>query len=92
MFDDYPVTEPKFRYALVNNKPIPAADTRQKYPFPYMEVGHSFTVPADDPAAKRNGNGGCSVTSSAHGWARRHAQSFRSRRNADDSVTIWRTG
>lgn len=92
MFDyDNTCTKPRFGYQVVSNVPMPAVYSRQKYPFPFMEVGNSFTVPADDPAARRSPYGSCSVVSSAAHYGRNHNMKFRSRRNADNSVTIWRS-
>ena len=63
---------------------------KTKYPFPQMKPGHAFTVPADHPAAVRNDSGGCSIASSAYGWGNRNGSTFATRRNTDDSVTVYR--
>lgn len=64
---------------------------RSKYPFPQMKPGSAFTVPADHPAAQRNRTRGCNIASAAHGYARRHGGKYVTRRNTDDSVTVYRT-
>ena len=92
MFDDpYTPTKPRFGYQVVSDVPMPAVHVRQKYPFPFMEVGESFTVPADDPASHRYPYGSCAVVTSACHYGRNHNMKFRSRRNKDNSVTIWRS-
>ena len=63
---------------------------KTKYPFPQMAPGQAFTVPADHHAAERNSSGGCSIASSAHSWGYRNGSKFATRRNTDDSVTVYR--
>ena len=63
---------------------------RSKYPFPQMKPGHAFNVPADDWNAKRNSSGGCTIASAAHGYSTRHGGKFVTRRNTDDSITVYR--
>ena len=63
---------------------------RSKYPFPQMKPGHAFTVPADHSAAKRNWSGGCRIVCAAHGYASKQGVKFVTRRNTDDSVTVYR--
>jgi len=62
---------------------------RSKYPFPQMTPGTAFTVPANNPLAKREYHGGCTIASAAYGWANRHGGKFTVRRNVDDSVTVY---
>ena len=63
---------------------------KSKYPFPQMKPGMAFTVPADHEAAERNYHGGCNIVSAASNFQRRHGGKYQSRRNTDDSVTIYR--
>lgn len=63
---------------------------KSKYPFAQMRPGTAFTVPGDHYAAERNWSGGCAIVSAAYNWQRKHGGKFQSRRNPDDSVTIYR--
>ncbi len=71
---------------------VPAArsHTKSKYPFPDMKPGQAFTVPAKDPAALRTRNGSCRIVSAAHNYQRRHGGQYATRRNTDDSVTVYK--
>lgn len=92
MFDleDNTTQKPRFAYTLRSDIPVPAVNTRQKYPFPFMEIGHSFIVPADDPASHRRSGGSCSAASSAYGYGRRHKRKFITRRLPDDGLLVQR--
>ena len=61
-----------------------------KYPFADMKPVQAFTVPANHPAAEQNAYGGCSIASSAYSWGRRNDAVFSTRRNTDDSITVYR--
>jgi hypothetical protein len=71
---------------------VPAArnHVKSKYPFPSMSPGQAFKVPSNDPAAKRNSSGGCAIVSAAHNYQRRHGGKYATRRNTDDSVTVYK--
>ena len=71
---------------------VPAREyhTRTVYPFPQMKPGQAFNVPADHPAARRNYSGGCTIASAAHSWGHKHGEKYATRRNTDDSVTVYR--
>lgn len=79
MYEVFKATVPSREYAV-----------KCKYPFPQMKVGQAFTVPADDYAAERYDNGGCAIMSAAHGYGLRHDMKFSTRRNTDDSITVYR--
>lgn len=71
---------------------VPAArnHVKTKYPFPNMVPGQAFKVPGNDPNAKRNTSGGCKIISAAYNYQRRHGGKYATRRNPDDSVTVYR--
>ncbi len=70
--------------------PSRAYTVKSKYPFPQMKPGTAFTVPADHEAAERNLHGGCNIQSAASNWQRRHGGKYQTRRNTDDSITVYR--
>ncbi len=76
-------------YEIKNNVPIPSRHGL-KYPFAEMDVGDSFTVPADDPAAAVFKSGSSRVASGAHAWGNGNGAKFATRTNEDKSVTVWR--
>jgi|TARA_B110000503_G_scaffold94862_1_gene142826 hypothetical protein len=63
---------------------------KSKYPFPQMKPGTAFTVPGGHYSAQRNLWGGCAIVSAMSGWQTRHGGKWQSRRNTDDSITIYR--
>jgi hypothetical protein len=71
---------------------VPAArnHVKSKYPFPSMSPGQAFKVPGNDPAAQRNSSGGCAIISAAYNYQRRHGGKYATRRNTDDSITVYK--
>tara|TARA_B100000925_G_C21594953_1_gene297930 strand:- start:159 stop:404 length:246 start_codon:yes stop_codon:yes gene_type:complete len=71
---------------------VPAArnHVKCKYPFPDMKPGQAFNVPGNDPAAKRNSSGGSAILSAVYSWQRRNGGKFATRRNTDDSISVYR--
>jgi hypothetical protein len=69
--------------------PTKAHTVKSKYPFAQMTSGTAFTVPGEHYAAKRNYSGGCAAVSAAYNFQNRYGGRFQSRRNTDDSITIY---
>jgi hypothetical protein len=69
--------------------PSKAHTVKSKYPFPQMKSGTAFTVPGDHEAAERNYHGSCNIQSAASNFQRRYGGKFQTRRNPDDSITVY---
>jgi len=71
--------------------PLPTASgNRQAYPFPAMKVGDCLVLEPGTRGTALNGSGSCNSVASAHRYAQRHNLTFRSKRDADGTVKIWR--
>lgn len=73
-------------------KGVPSEDrVNAKYPFGKMDVGTFFEVPAGHPAAKINKTTrACPVQHAAHSYARLKGLKFRTERQEDGSVRVYR--
>lgn len=70
---------------------VPAArnHTKSKYGIHNLRAGQAFTVEADHDAALRNAYGGTKIQSAVSNWQRRHGGKYVTRRNTDDSITVY---
>lgn len=74
-------------YLIEKNIPI-SQHGRAKYPLAGMEIGDSFLVPASAIASQKNHN---AVRRAASVWGSRHGRTFRSHKQPDGSIRVWRT-
>ena len=70
-------------YRITYKQPIPTSsvfNSRTRYPFQYMSVGHSFIVPHNKETT---------VRSASYAYGKRHDMQFTCR-NQPDGTRVWR--